>query len=98
MAPDLRNHNFVNRRFEHGARHKVMKREIRKRLGIGPMVTTYNHMESGDIKKGMHVLGNWKLRLFGEMMVAIKFEVRLVVDLDGPFHKFKYRDILNRVE
>jgi hypothetical protein len=77
---------------------EVTKREIMKRLGIGPMVTAHSHMERGDIKKGMRLLGGWRLRLFGETIMAIKFKVGLTVDLDGPFRKFKYRDIWNQVE
>jgi hypothetical protein len=48
-----------------------------KHLGIGSTVTTHSHMESGDIKKGMRLLGGWKLRLFEETIMAVKFKSKL---------------------
>jgi hypothetical protein len=69
-----------------------------KCLGIGPVVTAHSHMEIRDIKKGMCLLGDWRLRLFGETIVAVKFEVGLTIDMDEPFRKFGYQDIWNRVE
>jgi hypothetical protein len=98
VALDPRDHYFMTQRFEHGARYEVMKHEIVKRLGIGFVVTTHIHMESGAIKKGMTPLGGWKLSLFGETIVDIKFKLGPTVDLDGPFCMFKYRDIWNQVE
>jgi hypothetical protein len=93
MAPDPRDRDFATRRFEHGARHEIVKC-----LGIGLVATAHSHMESGAIKKGMRLLSGWRLRLFGETIVVVKFEVGPIVDLDGPFRKFKYQDIWNQVE
>jgi hypothetical protein len=95
VAPNPRNHDFATRRFEHGSHHEVMKHEITKNQGSGPVFTAHSHIENGAIKKGMHLLGGWRLRLFGEKIMAIKFKIGSTIDLDGPFHKFKYRDIWN---
>jgi hypothetical protein len=56
LAPDLRIHDFMSRRFQHGARQKFLKREIVKNLGIGPMIATHGHMENMAIKNGKSLL------------------------------------------
>jgi hypothetical protein len=50
-----------------------VKQKIMKHLGIGLVVTAHSHMESESIEKGMRLLGGWQLRLFQEMILAVKF-------------------------
>jgi hypothetical protein len=75
-----------------------VKCEIGKHLGIGSMVTAHRHMERGAIKRGRRLLGGWKLRLFGETIMVVKFKVSPIIDMDGPFCNFEHRDIWNQVE
>jgi hypothetical protein len=47
VSPDLRDHDFATRRFEHGAQRKFAKREIVTHLRVGPTITARGHMEAG---------------------------------------------------
>jgi hypothetical protein len=43
------------------------------------------------IKKGKAPVEHGRLRLFKEMIVAVKFKVNLTVDLDGSFRGIEHR-------
>jgi hypothetical protein len=73
VSPDPCDRDFMTWIFQHGIHRELVKREIMKRLGIGLIVTTQSHMESNVINKGMRLLRGWRLRLFGKMIIAVKF-------------------------
>jgi hypothetical protein len=58
------------------------------------MITARGHMESGARRMGKRLSSGGRLRLFKEMIMAIKFKESPTIDPDGQFQRFRASEYL----